>query len=406
MSDFDFWLLKLNVLLHDPPDKPLDIVGHEGQAQNWAAALGIPIVKKDYREADWIASAADRLNFPSYYRIGGVNFQTKPYLSHPLAGVQLNLRAGRFLPSHIDIDWLQLAIKKSLESIAPEVKKDPKKLFLWLWRNWSAQIQQTEGNQLGALWDLLPADTRIPEHSIWAHQALTSAIAATKSNPAFLLFTISPVQAFISAARRTQDLWAGSYLLSYLTWAAIEVIAEEIGPDAVIFPSLLGQPLCDRWLKQKYKITPVSGSLEVKDLILPSLPNRFLAIVPATQGADLAKQAAAKVRSQWQEISQAVRLDLENVLGQSPVWSATWERQTNNLFEAYWQVYPWLPEGHAIQDNSYQFLNPHKPYLGEERTKKIEDLLKIYAKSDRQGGGAYPPNIGTIYSNLYWLYST
>ena len=156
------------------------------------------------------------------------------------------------------------------------------------------------------------------------------------------------------------------------------MIAEEIGPDAVIFPNLKGQPLCDRWLQQKYKITPVSGSVEVKDLILPSLPNRFLAIVPATQGAELAKQAADKMRSQWQEIFQAVRLDLENVLGQSPVWSATWERQTSNLFETYWQVYPWLPKGNAIQDNSYQFLNPHKPYLGEERAKKIENVLNIY----------------------------
>ena len=216
MTSSDFWLLKLNALLHDPPDKPLDIVSHEGQAQNWAMALGIRIGKKDYREADWIASAADRLNFPSYYSIGGADFQTKPYLSHPLAGVRLNLGAGRFLPSQINGEWLQVAIQKSLESIAPQLKEDPKKLFLWLWRNWSAQIQQTEGNQLGALWDLLPADTRIPDHSICAHQALTSAIAATKSNPAFLLFTISPVQAFISAARRTQDLWAGSYLLSYL----------------------------------------------------------------------------------------------------------------------------------------------------------------------------------------------
>lgn len=318
MENQNFWLLKLNALLHDPPDKPLDIRGHQGQVRQWAAVLGLTLSRDDFKQADWIASAADRLNFPSYQSIGGVDFRQEPYLTHPLAGVRLNLSQGQLLPDSINNEPLQQAIQTSLETIDPTIRHNPQRLFLWLWRNWSAQIQRTEGNQLGALWDLLPADTRIPDHPIWAHQALTSAIAATNSDPAFLLFTLGPVQSFISAARRTQDLWAGSYLLSYLTWTAIEVIADAIGPDAVIFPSLLGQPLCDRWLKQKYQISSVDKSLKAEDLILPSLPNRFLAIVPAKQGEALAKQAAIAVRQQWQNISEAVRLDLEKILGSTP----------------------------------------------------------------------------------------
>lgn len=401
MNNSDFWLLKINALLHNSPNKPLDIKEYEGKAAILAKTLGLSLSQQDFQQADSIASAADRLNFPSYTSVGGADFSNNLYLSHPLTGVELNLSAGRFLPTQIDATQLQSAIQKSLESISPGIKADPKKLFLWLWRNWSSQIQQTHGNQLGALWDLLPADPRIPDHSIWAHQALTSAIAATNYNPAFLLFTIGPVQAFISAARRTQDLWAGSYLLSYLNWIAIEVIAEEIGPDAVIFPSLLGQPLCDRWLHGKGILTQPP---KPEDLILPSLPNRFLAIVPADRGAELAKQASEKMRSQWREITQAVRADLAKILGSTPNWSQTWERQTENLFETYWQVYPWLPTGkEPIQNKEYQqFLDVHKPYLGNryDRTKKI---LEVYAKEDRQGGGQYAPNIGAIYSDLYYI---
>jgi len=397
MNNSDFWLLKLNALLHDPPDKPLDIKRHEGQAQNWATTLRITLGRQDYKEADWIASAADRLNFPNYKSIGIADFRRNPYLSHPLAGVRLNLGAGRLFPNQINDEQLQKVIKQSLQSIAPTIKADPKKLFLWLWRNWSAQIQTIEGNQFGALWDLLPADTRIPDHPIWIHQALTSAIAGTESNPAFLLFTIGPVQPFISAARRTQDLWAGSYLLSYLNWAAIEAIAEEIGPDAVIFPNLLGQPLCDRWLHSK-DILPERP--QQRDLILPSLPNRFLAIVPASQGAELAEQAAQKVRSQWREISKTVREDLESLFKQPLDWSETWERQTENFFETYWQVYPWRPTGREpIQANNFQqFLNPHKPYLGS-RAENTQKILTIY----RDDTGTYPPNIGAIYSDLYFI---
>ena len=397
MNKSEFWLLKISALLHDPPNKALNISGHEKQAQAWAQILNITLENNDFKQADWIASAADRLNFPNYQSIDGADFRKQPYLTHPLTGEGIDLSKDHFLPTKIDENQLQQAIRNSLEFIPPEIKQDPKKLFLWLWRNWSAQIQSTDANQLGVLWDLLPADTRIPDHSIWAHQALTSAIAATNSKPAFLLFTIGPVQAFISAARPTQDLWVGSYLLSYLNWTAIQVIAEEIGPDAVIFPNLIGQPLCDSWLTSK-GILPESPKLE--DLILPSLPNRFLAIVPTEQGEALAKKAAEEMQAKWQEISQAVRLDLEKVLGQPPAWCKTWERQTKNLFETYWQIYPWQPMGkEPIQDkNFYKFLNPHKPYLGN-RFVETEKILKIY----RDDTGTYAPNIGAIYSDIYFI---
>ena len=402
------WQRKIQALLHDPPNKALNIKGHEAEAQAWAQKLGIgKLNDKDFKAADWIASAADRLNFPSYWSIGGANFRNKPYLTHPLTGKKLNLGGGRFLPTQINEDWLRTAMQTSIDQIPDAIKADQQKLFLWLWRNWSSEIQAAEGNQLGALWDLLPADTRIPDHPIWAHQSLTSAIASTADSkgdpdPAFLLFTIGPVQAFINAARRTQDLWAGSYLLSYLNWQAIQVIAEEIGPDAVIFPNLIGQPLCDRWLHLKDK--NLASMPNGEDLILPSLPNRFLAIVPASQGKELAEKAAKAVKKAWYEISNAVRTDLESLFpnGQKTQWQETWKRQIESTFDTYWQVYPWRPQGHSIQDIDYKFLDPHKPFLGDRLT-KTEKILKIYAKQEKDGGGQYAPNIGAIYSDLYFI---
>ncbi|NMB85726.1 MAG: hypothetical protein GYA29_05710, partial [Methanothrix sp.] len=41
-------------------------------------------------------------------------------------------------------------------------------------------------------------------------------------------FTIGPVQGFLAQARRTRDLWSGSFLLSYLSGCAM---AEIINPD-------------------------------------------------------------------------------------------------------------------------------------------------------------------------------
>lgn len=70
------------------------------------------------------------------------------------------------------------------------------------------------------------------------------------------LFTLTPVQSFIMQARKTQDLWAGSRMLSDLVKEAIETIQHYSHFEAkVIFPAVEGKDL--------EKIT--------------SLPNRLLA---------------------------------------------------------------------------------------------------------------------------------
>lgn len=51
-----------------------------------------------------------------------------------------------------------------------------------------------------------------------------------------LLVHIGPVQDFIASARRSRDLWFGSWMLSELAKAAAKAIADETGKDSLIFP--------------------------------------------------------------------------------------------------------------------------------------------------------------------------
>jgi CRISPR-associated protein Cmr2 len=86
------------------------------------------------------------------------------------------------------------------------------------------------------------------------------------------LFTLSvgPVQGFIAAARRTRDLWAGSWLLSEVSKAAARRLQESRG--TVIFPS------------------PVSpGDLEPNTAF--TAVNKLLAVVETDDPAGLAKAA-------------------------------------------------------------------------------------------------------------------
>lgn len=61
------------------------------------------------------------------------------------------------------------------------------------------------------------------------------------SSTHLLLLSLGPVQDFIAAARRCQDLWYGSYMLSELSRSAAQAIEKVCGSDALVFPGALQQ---------------------------------------------------------------------------------------------------------------------------------------------------------------------
>lgn len=97
------------------------------------------------------------------------------------------------------------------------------------------------------------------------------------------LLSIGPVQAFIGQARKTQDLYAGSRILSVLAKAGLEAAK----PIQMVFPN--------------------STTNE-------SVPNRFLCIIKSDDPKQEGKRIENVVRSKWIEISKQV-LAHEQVLG-------------------------------------------------------------------------------------------
>lgn len=84
-----------------------------------------------------------------------------------------------------------------------------------------------------------------------------------KNNKHLFIFTIGPVQSFIAESRKTQDLYAGSLLLSVLLKKGIEQLEEKgFSREAVIFPYAFPDDDA-KWKSVK------------------SLPNRFVAVVEA-----------------------------------------------------------------------------------------------------------------------------
>lgn len=135
---------------------------------------------------------------------------------------------------------------------------------------------------------------------------------------ALIVLTIGPVQSYISQARRTQDLWQGSRILSYLASKGVHHAQgeQDKGLAEVIYPSI------DRHNTD-------------------NIPNR---VVVRWLGDENGAQTCAKemekaIRGAWQEISQNT---LKYFLGaaSSTRIEQIWNRQERNWLECYWVVVP------------------------------------------------------------------
>ena len=238
----NIWLAKLAAWTHDPAEKALvllrDPAGHEGgTVHELKQALfpnGIGSLATHVKRADHWASAADRPQFPRDAKDGRyaawtqVRFTEAPVLIHPLSGTAYPLGKLDIDPAHIKA--ASTAHFKGLIERDTDGLPDARKTALAFWR-FGPEI---DADGLRALWQLLPADTRIPDHTIWTHLDLSAAFASSfaadeSANPALLSMSFGPVQDFIAQARTTSDLWAGSHLLSRIAWQGLKIICEQLG---------------------------------------------------------------------------------------------------------------------------------------------------------------------------------
>lgn len=373
------WGEKLKQFLHDPVDKCFDIPNHIQRAGKYAEIIGISNVEA--KGPDQIASCMERSLLPKDV------IQEFNEIKHPFSEKKKEIEING-----IDRSEVFNSVKNALEEVANENEfkycGDEKK-FLYLWRNLLTVIEEkSEGKPFRKYWSVVPADTRIPDHSIWEHLKITSSINAFENlqNNSILLFTIGPVQSFISQARKAQDLFMGSFLLSYLTFTAISKIVKVYGPTAVIYPDLYSQPLMDWYLQNEAKIN-VKKSFEML-VCYPTIPNRFVAIIHETDQSKIIKFAGElekATRIEWKTIVEDVLKGFEiKIEGDFA------GKQLNDFPEIYWVAVPWKKDANDIKiDDLIDFIE-------ESEIKRWEKLWQF-----AENNGEHPPNIGFLYQLLY-----
>ena len=423
----EFWKRKLAAFLHDSPDKVLDILDHEKRARRIAGEIQPD--ERARKEADWAASAADRLPFPR----SSETFTPLGRFLHPLG------------ESEIPLDESSLPIgqaEQTSQTTRPSLNEDdPRAAFIstWrFWRNWASARH--------ADFALYPAETRLPDHTIWNHLAVTSAMQGCLSgepwkpkgdkgvadHPAFLLFTIGPVQEFILAARSTRDLWSGSYLLSYLISHVLRRIALDFGPDHVLFPNLCDQPIMDLLLREEIwdKVSTRAGrplfeafnycSDEGRErLLTPSLPNRFLTVLPSEMNEhrnrgevfasteNYARHLATDLRVFLRtEIAAEVSAKAAEALGER-FDARRFAKQVEQLLEIHWQILPWpqsFSEAEKLADHLPRDSDDYAPRAGLRTMRHLAQHGADARYLDKKG---QPQNIAAAWSAFYaaadWL---
>lgn len=134
------------------------------------------------------------------------------------------------------------------------------------------------------------------------------------------LFTLGPVQEFIAAARRTRDLWFGSWLLSELARVAVQQITNTDPTAQFIFPAVL----------------PTSTTEA-------NVANKILAIV-TTDPATLGLQVETAVRNRLEELWQSARRQISG-----PFDDQVANAQITDLPELYWAAVTLADDAHYVQ---------------------------------------------------------
>lgn len=411
------WQQKVKAFLYTPPDAALLPSGDSLKARRQAlykiALGGDDHVPDDLAQADAIAWALEK---PPGLDAVTVDFAQHPQIRHPFSGERLSLWEP---PADLDVRaHVQATVNQAIQELRRQYRDD-EMFFLALWRLLPEELAKKD-TFIGNRWEFMPADPRLPD-SVWAHAAVTSAVATAGLRPAFLIFTIASTQEFVAQARRTQDLWMGSFLLSYLIWEAIRTIVEDYGPDVILSPALRAQPLVDLWLQKKLDVkVPSQPELQVA-----SFPNLFTAILPEAEATSAAEKACQAVRAKRHQIFEQVKEYIEKAaaeveperlrrriapamneaawqslwatlcprlknLGKDETWHAIWQRQELDFLEhqIFWVVLPWGDDPDAA-------LSQIRPYLPENRFPDgFEDLYQEAARKKKHVGFAYAPLSG------------
>jgi CRISPR-associated protein Cmr2 len=203
-------------------------------------------------------------------------------------------------------------------------------------------------------------------------------------------------------------------------------LCEELGPDAVLFPRLRGIPQVDLWLRDQMNLPSElfndcdwkKGATDANPLFSAALPNRFVAVVPASQAQAIAERCMQAVRKWLDETGQDVVNRLLAVAGLKTDSEQHCHQQMRDQLagfpEVHWAAVPFslIHPRNADKQNDLditQLSEAMAPYFGVEPGKPcgfLDSSAWKVLKDDMPWDDRttfWSPNPGTLYPAVFDL---
>ncbi|PPJ62819.1 type III-B CRISPR-associated protein Cas10/Cmr2 [Cuspidothrix issatschenkoi] len=464
----EYWRAKIWGLLHDPILKALH--NNSGRGKNsfyqqlevmkaWVETGKTPDqsggkVLKNILLADYIASASDRSALGSVTAsinyAPGKNPERGLEITHLLSGAKQEFKIK--LHTELIESKRQEYLQKKEEELLAEIDnhlrtdiKNIKHLFWWLWRCLpQATCDLFKDNSLM----LMPAETRLPDASIWSHLSMTSALAGALagydltadqiqrwqgndelSHPYLAVFSFSPVQELIKSSRKMRDFWAGSWLLHYLSAKVCWKLANQYGPDTLLYPSLYQQPLIDHWLLQEIERLKEEEKIDFdfskwvkpplpKSLLTAGFPNVISLVLPKDKVHAAMQTAQQTLLEEWLIIGDLVLNELQNErhwMRQLKPDHNSWQGWLKSQWQVYWTALPIgkgkqfktaaIPEN--VDDQLQTWLNQqNQAYNVSEKQKlfqsqELKFLREAYHKRLEEQHRKFSVNVGSWWGYIF-----
>jgi CRISPR-associated protein Cmr2 len=416
----EYWRAKIWGLLHDPVLKALHNNSGRGKSsfykqlevmKPWVETGKTPDqsggkVLENILLADYIASASDRSAIGSVTAsinyAPGKNPEKGLEITHLLSGAKQEFKIK--LHTELIESKRQEYLEKKEGELLAEIDnylrtdiKNIKHLFWWLWRCLpQATCDLFEDNSLM----LMPAETRLPDASIWSHLSMTSALAGALagydltaaqiqrwqgndelSHPYLAVFSFSPVQELIKSSRKMRDFWAGSWLLHYLSAKVCWKLANQYGPDTLLYPSLYQQPLIDHWLLQEIEKLKKEEKIDFdfskwvkpplpESLLTAGFPNVISLILPQDKVQAAMQTAQQTLLEEWLIIGDLVFKELHDKrhwMRELKPNHNSWQGWLKSQWQVYWTALPIGKQGIQLKSSA----------IDEQKDTEFQDWLDI-----------------------------
>jgi CRISPR-associated protein Cmr2 len=464
----EYWRAKIWGLLHDPVLKALHNNSRRGKnsfykqlevMKPWVETGKTPDqsggkVLENILLADYIASASDRSAIGSVTAsinyAPGKNREKGLEITHLLSGAKQEFK----IKLHTELieskrqEYLEKKEGELLAEIDNHLRTDIKNikhLFWWLWRCLpEATCDLFKDNSLM----LMPAETRLPDASIWSHLSMTSALAGALagydltaaqiqrwqgndelSHPYLAVFSFSPVQELIKSSRKMRDFWAGSWLLHYLSAKVCWKLANQYGPDTLLYPSLYQQPLIDHWLLQEIEKLKKEEKIDFdfskwvkpplpESLLTAGFPNVISLILPQDKVQAAMQTAQQTLLEEWLKIGDLVFKELHDKrhwMRELKPDDNSWQGWLKSQWQFYWTALPIgkgkqfktaaIPEN--VDDQLQNWLNQqNQAYNVSEKQKlfqsqELKFLRDAYDKRLEEQHRKFSVNVGSWWGYIF-----